>query len=78
MDIRALKLELVSKIINTNKPSVLLEVERLFQNENSADWWDGLPDEVQESIMEGIKNIEKGNSYSHDQMIQKTRLKYGF
>jgi hypothetical protein len=55
----------------------LLEVERLFQNENSADWWDGLPDEVQESIMEGIKDIEKGNSYLHDQMIQEARLKYG-
>ncbi len=78
MDIQALKLELVSKIINTNKPSVLIEVDWLFQKENSADWWDGLPDEVQESILEGMKDIEKGNSYSHDQVIQEARQKYGF
>jgi hypothetical protein len=78
MDIQALKLELVSIIINTNKPSLFLEVERLFHKENSADWWDELPEEVQESIMEGIKDIEKGHSYSHDQMIQEARQKYGF
>ncbi len=78
MDIQALKLELVCKILNTNKPSVFLEVKRLFQKENSADWWYELPEEVQESIMEGIKDIEKGNIYSHDQMIQEARQKYGF
>ena len=78
MDIQALKLELVSKIINTNKPSVLLEVERLFQNDHSADWWDELPEEIQESILEGIIDIEKGKSYSHDQVMKEARQKYGF
>ena len=62
MDIQALKLELVSRIINTNKPSVLMEINKIFQKEISADWWDEIPKEVQESIMEGVKDIEKGNT----------------
>jgi predicted transcriptional regulator len=56
----------------------LIEVDRLFQKENSADWWDELPEEIQESILEGMKDIEKGNSFSHDQVIQEARQKYGF
>ncbi len=78
MDIQALKLELVSRIINTNKFSVLMEVDKIFQKEISADWWDELPEEVQESIMEGVKDIKKGNVHNHDQMIQEARQKYGF
>ena len=78
MDIQALKLELVSRIINTNKPSVLMEINKIFQKEISADWWDEIPKEVQESIMEGVKDIEKGNTYNHDQVMQEARQKYGF
>lgn len=77
MDIQALKLELVSRIINTNKPSVLMEINSIFQKENSADWWDELPKEVQESIMEGVKDIEKGNTYTHEQVMKEARQKYG-
>ena len=78
MDIQALKLELVSRIINTNKPSLLLEINNILKKDDSADWWDELPKEVQESIMEGVKDIEKGNLHNHDQVMQEARQKYGF
>jgi hypothetical protein len=78
MDIQTLKLELVSRIINTNKPSLLMEINKIFEKEIYADWWDELPKEVQESIMEGVKDIEKGNFHNHDQVMQEARQKYGF
>lgn len=78
MDIQALKLDLVEKILNTEKTSLLLQINTLFQNENADDWWDKLPTEIQESILAGIEDIEKGNIYSHEQVIQEAKQKYGF
>jgi predicted transcriptional regulator len=42
------------------------------------DWWDQLPREVQDSIFEGINDIEKGNIFTNDQVIQEAKQKYGF
>ncbi len=78
MDIQTLKLNLVSKIINTERPSLLIEINEIFQKENKTDWWDELPEEVQESILSGIEDIRKGNVFSHEQVIQEAKQKYGF
>lgn len=50
MDIQALKLSLVEKIILTEKTSVLIKIGELLQNETTNDWWDKLPEEIQDSI----------------------------
>ena len=78
MDIPALKLDLVQKILNTKNPSLLLKINTIFQKEVEKDWWDQLPPEVQESIFEGIDDIEKGEIYTHEQVIQEAKQKYGF
>ncbi|HZK92641.1 MAG TPA: hypothetical protein VFC67_00435 [Prolixibacteraceae bacterium] len=78
MDIPALKLDLVQKILNTKNPSILLKINTIFQKEVENDWWDQLPPEVQDSILEGIHDIEKGNIFTHEQVIQEAKQKYGF
>jgi hypothetical protein len=78
MDIQTLKLDLVSKIINTEKPSLLIEINKIFQKEKKTDWWDELPPEIQESILKGIEDLQKGNIFTHKQVIQEARKKYGF
>jgi hypothetical protein len=78
MDIQALKLDLVSKIISTEKPSLLIKINKILQKENNLDWWDDLPEEVQESIMEGIEDVQKGNVFTNDQVVQEAKQKYGF
>ena len=78
VDIKALKLDLVKKIIQTEKPSLLLEIEKIFSSEKPKDWWDELPEEVKESIMEGLDDIKNGNVYSDEQVINEARQKYGF
>jgi len=78
MDIPALKLDLVQKILNTKNPSLLLKINTIFQKEVEMDWWDQLPQEVQESIFEGIQDIENGNVFTHEQVIQEAKQKYGF
>jgi hypothetical protein len=78
MDIQTLKLDLVEKIINTEKTSLLLEISDLFSNNAKSDWWDKLPPEVQDSIKEGLKDVEEGNTYTHEQVMYEAKQKFGF
>lgn len=78
MDIQSLKLDLVQKILKTEKPSLLSKIDKIFQKEEKNDWWEQLPREIQDSIMEGIDDIQKGNTFLHDQVIQEAKQKYGF
>ena len=63
MDIPALKLDLVQKILSTKNPSLLFKINNILQKEVEKDWWDQLPFEVQDSIFEGIHDIENGKVF---------------
>ena len=78
MEIQSLKLELVNKIIHTEDQSVLNKINQLLSDEISEDWWDVLPKEVQESIMEGLKDVEEGRFYTHENVMQEAKRKFGF
>lgn len=77
MDIQALKLDLISKIMSIDKPTLLIEINKILQKENQTDWWDNLPKEVQESIQEGLTDIQNGNVLTHEQVMQEAKQKYG-
>lgn len=76
MDIPALKLDLVQKILNMKNPSLLFKINNILQKEEEKDWWDQLPGEVQDSIFEGIQDIEGGKIFTHDQVIQEAKQRY--
>jgi TRAP-type C4-dicarboxylate transport system substrate-binding protein len=78
MEIQSLKLDLVNKIIHTEDQSVLIKINKILSDEISKDWWDELPKEVQESIFEGIKDVEEGRFYTHENVMQEAKQKYGF
>lgn len=77
MDIQSLKLDLVNKIIHTEKQSVLIKINQLLNDEISEDWWDQLPKEVQDSVLEGIKDVNEGKLYTHEQVMQEAKQKHG-
>jgi len=77
MEIQSLKLDLVNKTIHTEDQSVLIKINKILSDEISEDWWDELPKEVQESIMEGIKDVDEGRVYTHKYVIQEAKQKYG-
>jgi len=78
MDIQSLKIDLAQKILRTNKPELLEEVNRLFRNENGDDWWKELPPEIQNSITQGLMESENDHVFDHEQVVRETREKYGF
>lgn len=73
MDIQALKLDLISKIVTIDTPTILLEINKLIQKETKTDWWDKLPAEVQESIVEGMDDVQKGDVFTHEQIMQEAK-----
>ncbi len=78
MDIQALKIDLVQRILSTKNTTLLQKINNIFQKEAETDWWDQLPQEIQESIYEGIQDIENGRVLTHDQVILEAKQKYGF
>jgi hypothetical protein len=77
MDIQTLKIDLVKKILGTQNEDLLLEINKIIHEKGEDDWWNELPKNIQESILEGIQDIEKGKLYTHDQVIQEAKQKWG-
>lgn len=59
-------------IINTDNPSVLEKIMRIFQNEKQ-DFWSNLSKKEQEEILAGIDELDKGEKYSYDEILKKHR-----
>lgn len=78
MDIQALKIDLAQKILKSNKKSLLCEIDLLLKSDESEDWWDELPKEIQDSINLGLKDAVEGNVLSHEQLVQEVKEKYGY
>lgn len=78
MDIQALKIDLVQRILNTQDPALLSTISNLIEKEVEKDWWDQLPQEVRDSVFEGLEDIEKGKVFTNAEVIQEAKQKYGF
>ncbi len=52
MDIQLEKIELMKLLKETENPSVIEAIKKIFAKEKS-DWWDELPDAAKEGIEEG-------------------------
>ena len=69
MDIRLEKLELMKLLMETENPSVLKAVRKIFQKEEK-DWWDDLTEEQQNILNESMEQYEKGEFSSFDDFIK--------
>ncbi|MCU4188090.1 hypothetical protein M9Q43_02785 [Flavobacterium sp. HXWNR29] len=69
MDIRLEKLELMRMLMETENPSVLQAIRKIFQKEEK-DWWDDLTEEQQNILNESMEQYEKGEFSSFDDFIK--------
>jgi thiamine pyrophosphate-dependent acetolactate synthase large subunit-like protein len=77
MNIQAKKLELVQRILNTDKPSLLEKISKIFEQESETDWWDELSDEERASIQEGLDQLDRGEGIPHEKVMKEIKAKYG-
>ncbi len=79
MEISELKKKLIYRI-NAADEKALLVVDQVlnYLDYKQEDFFDSLPAEIQELLMESTKQIENGQTYSHEQVKEMTRERYGF
>jgi hypothetical protein len=70
MNIQAEKLEIMKMILETDNPTIIESIKRLFANESSEDFWTELPLEQREEIQIGLEEIKKGDTVNYDDFIK--------
>ncbi len=73
MNIQAEKLRLVKLILETDNPSLIESIKRLFLKEYQQDFWDALSQFEQDDIIEGLREIESGNVVDYQEFMSKYR-----
>jgi hypothetical protein len=73
MNIQAEKLELVRMILDTDNPSILSSIKRIFASSKNVDFWDSIPQAQKEEILKGIEEIENGETFDYEEFIKKHR-----
>ncbi len=71
MNIQTEKLEIMRMILETNNPSILESIKNIFSKESSVDFWTTLPLDQKDEILEGLEQIEKGESINYDELMKK-------
>ena len=69
MDIQLEKKELMKLLKETESPSVLIGIRKVFQKEKK-DWWDELSVDQQNSLNESLEEYERGEFSSFDEFIK--------
>lgn len=66
MDLQSEKLNILQQIINLNDESLIRDIKSLI-TARDFDWFDGLNSNQQNDIIEGINQLDRGESFSHEE-----------
>ncbi|WP_316847930.1 hypothetical protein [Pedobacter psychrodurus] len=66
MDLQSEKLSLLQQIINSDDESLISDIKSLI-NTRDYDWFDELSSSQQNDIREGISQLDRGESFSHEE-----------
>lgn len=80
MDLQADRNWIISEIAKVQDPELISAFKSLLKyraKQNQPDWWDELPDSVQESIEKGIDQANNGETLPHEVVMNKFKKKYG-
>lgn len=75
MDVKAVKLELVQKILETREESILEQIRLVFE-QSTLDWWELTDEEEKKAIEEGLAQLEAGEAISHEEVSKKMKEKF--
>lgn len=70
MDIQLEKIELMKLLAETENPSIINDIKKVFQKEKK-DWWEELTEEQKEAIEEGVKDADEGRVVSYEHFLNK-------
>lgn len=73
MDILAEKIQLAKLLLETENPSVIASIKKVFMNENATDFWDELSPELQKEIDNATQEAEIGDVKDYDIFMKQYR-----
>ena len=66
MNIQAEKLNVLQQIINSDDVNFIKDIKSLISSRD-IDWFDGLIKTQQNDVSEGIRQLDRGNVFSHEE-----------
>ena len=69
MGLAAKKLDIIGWITNLNDEDILDKIESLRKQED--DWWDAIGEDEKTEILEGLSQLDRGESVAHEQVMAK-------
>ena len=73
MDIQAEKLELMRLLLNTDNPSIIESIKKVFRKDKSSDFWNDLSLEQQEEINKADIEIIDGETFDYNNFMSTHR-----
>lgn len=73
MNIQAEKIEIMKLILETDNPNILKSIKGLFNRNKTVDFWETLPQDQKDDIMQGIVEIENGEIVDYEDFMKKHR-----
>ncbi|QQS50213.1 MAG: hypothetical protein IPM71_11505 [Bacteroidota bacterium] len=73
MNIQAEKLEIMRMILETDNPSILDSIKKIFKKQASRDFWETIPQSQKDDILHGMQQIENGDVVDYEDFIKKYR-----
>lgn len=77
MDLNTKKLDLINWLINLKDEAVIEQLNKIKQH-GSLESYEDLPQAAKESIERGLKDIEEGRVFSHEEVMQRLKGKYAY
>ena len=71
MNIHAEKLKIMRLILETDNPSILASVRKVFLKEKEDDFWNDLPQYQKDEIVAGINEVEDGEIVDYEEYMKK-------
>jgi predicted transcriptional regulator len=60
----------INEYVSHADDSMLREIHAIIEAEQAGDWWNEISDAQKSSIEKGIKDMEAGNTVSHEEMVK--------
>jgi hypothetical protein len=73
MNIQAEKLEIMKLILETDNPNILKSIKGLFNRSKITDFWETLPQDQKDDIIQGINDIENDEILDYEEFMKKHR-----
>ncbi len=76
MDIQALKIQFIEEFLKLKDERIILKLSQVLRMEQQNEKQYKLSPEEMHTVEEGLQDFEKGNTYTHEEVMSEMKTKY--